>query len=172
MPPPIVIREKPPTPPETICTKTVVIPGQRLPPPPRRIIIEKLPPLPSKPQAITVERWLPFDKRTRKVILEKKPADPCVEKPKNAIFEWSTPCVKPRTKINDLGIEHSDPKTYVKQHGSTLKSSNQLPRFALEAKPPVPLEPAKDHDLVGDLEGLRLINLEKEGLQSYRKYVN
>jgi hypothetical protein len=170
-PPPVVIREKPPNPPEPICAKTIVVPGQRLPPPPRRVIIEKLAPAPPIPQAVNVERWLPYDKRERKVVLEKKPCDPCVEKPRNAVFEWEPQCVNPRTELNDLGVEAADPDAYTREHGSSLKSSTELPQFALDAKPPVPLDGVKEVNLVGDLEGLRLVNLEKEGLVQYGKYV-
>lgn len=79
--------------------------------------------------------------------------------------------MNPRTDLKDLGVEAADPEAYVKQHGSALKASNELPQFALDVKPPVELDGVKEVDLVGDLEGLRLINLEKEGLSQYSKYV-
>ena len=170
-PPPVVIREKPPTPPEPISAKTVIIPGQRLPPPPRRVIVEKLAQAPANPQAVSVERWLPYEKRERKVILEKKPCDPCVEKPKNVVYEWEPQCVNQKTEVKDLGVESADPAAYLKAHGSSLKASGELPPFALEVKAPVSLEAVRDIDLVGDLEGLRLIDLEREGLAEYKKYV-
>ncbi len=170
-PPPVVIREKPPTAPEPIAPKIVVVPGQRLPPPPRRVIIEKLPQLPSQPEAVQVERWLPYDKRERKVILEQKPCDPCVPKQKNAVIEWEAPCVTERTEVRDLGVETTDPIVYAQKYGTSLKSGNQLPKFALDAKPPAPLDGVVEVDLTGDLHGLKLFNLEKEGLSQYQKYV-
>ena len=170
-PPPVVIREKPPTPPEPISAKTVIIPGQRLPPPPRRVIVEKLAQAPANPQAVSVERWLPYEKRERKVILEKKPCDPCVEKPKNVVYEWEPQCVNQKTEVKDLGVESADPAAYLKAHGSSLKASGELPPFVLEAKTAQSFEPVKDFELVGDLKALRLINLEKEGLIQYQKYL-
>jgi len=170
-PPPVVIREKPPTPPEPICPKTVTVPGVRLAPPPRRVIIERLAPQPPEAQPVTVERWLPYDKRERKVILEPKPCDPCVEKPKNVVIEWESPCVNPRTELKDLGVEDADPVTYAQQHGNALVNASSLPQFALDAKPPAPLDGVVEVDLTGDIDGLRLVNLEKEGLSQYKKYV-
>jgi len=97
-PGPIVIKQEaniptapaPPNPPEPIPPKTIVIPGVRLPPPPRRVIIERLAPEPPQAQPVSVERWLPYDKRERRVVLEPKPCDPCVEKPKNGILFFSS----------------------------------------------------------------------------------
>ena len=44
---------------------------------------------PPQAQPVSVERWLPYDKRERRVVLEPKPCDPCVEKPKNGILFFS-----------------------------------------------------------------------------------
>jgi len=170
-PPPVVVRERPPAPPEPIGPKTVVIPGQRLPPPPRRVIIEKLAQAPPQLQAVTVERWLPYDKRERRVVLEKKPCDPCVEKPKNIIFEWEPQCVNQTTEVRDLGLEEADPQQYVQAHGSSLKAANELPPFVQEVAAPQSLEANNEVSLVGDLQGLRLIDLNREGLAEYSRYV-
>lgn len=167
-PPPIIIRERPPVPPEPIKSKTILIPGKRLPPPPRKVIIEKLPPALPTPQAITVERWLPYEKRERKVILEKKPLDPCIEKPKNVVYEWEPHCVNPRTILKNLGVENTDPVAYAAVHKTSLKNTGELPSFAM--KDILPQVESKTPDLVGDLEGLKLIDLKKEGLEKYRKY--
>jgi len=35
----------------------ITISGQNVEPPPRKVIIEKLPPLPPKPQPVIIERW-------------------------------------------------------------------------------------------------------------------
>jgi hypothetical protein len=37
-----------------------------LPPPPRKVVIERLAVLPNKPQAVIVERWLPYTQQKRK----------------------------------------------------------------------------------------------------------
>jgi len=170
-PPPVVVRERPPAPPEPICAKTVTIPGQRLPPPPRRVIIEKLAQAPPQPQAVTVERWLPYDKRERRVVLEKKPCDPCVEKPKNIIFEWEPQCVNQKTEVRDLGVEAADPQQYAQAHGASLKPANELPQFVLDVKPPQSLDSNNEISLVGDVDALKLIDLNREGLIEYSKYV-
>ena len=73
--------------------------------------------------------------------------------------------------MTNLGVENADPAAYVQQHGASLKSSNELPQFALDAKPPAPLDGVVEVDLTGDLHGLKLFNLEKEGLSQYQKYV-
>jgi len=168
-PPPIIIRERPPVPPEPIKSKTILIPGKRLPPPPRKVIIEKLQPVLPNPPSITVERWLPYDKRERKVILEKKPLDPCIEKPKNVTYEWQPQCTIPRTIVKNLGVESADPISYIASYKTQLKNTSELPAFALKEK--LPKMESRTPELVGDLEGLKLIDLKKEGLENYMKYV-
>lgn len=141
-----------------------------MPPPPRRLVIEKLAPAPPEAQPVTVERWLPYDKRERKVVLEKRPADPCVEVPKNVVFEWEPQCINRQVNLVDLGVEAADPDAYLRQHGSSLVSSTELPSFVNEVKPPVSLEATYQVDLVGDVDALRLVN-EQEGLSELRKYL-
>ena len=41
--------------------------------PPRRVIIERLPELPTKPQDVCIERWLPFKDQKRKITLRPRP---------------------------------------------------------------------------------------------------
>jgi len=170
-PPPVTVREAPPPPPQPIPAKEIVIPGERIPPPPRRVIIERLAPQPPQAQPISVERWLPYEKRERQVVLEPKPCDPCVEKPKNVVVEWEPQCVNPSTQLTVLDTTDADPVSYAQQNGSTLVSASSLPQFALNAPPPQSLEPTTQVDLVGDVHGLRLINLEKEGLSQYSSLV-
>ena len=60
---------------------------KQLPPPPRKVVIERLPPLPSKPQPLIVERWLPYRPSCkRRVIFQTAPPDPVVIKPRNVTF--------------------------------------------------------------------------------------
>ena len=54
----LIVREHPPAPPPSYPTKIITIPGKSVEPPPRKVIIEKLAPLPSKPQPVIIERWL------------------------------------------------------------------------------------------------------------------
>jgi hypothetical protein len=53
----LVVREHPPTPPPSFPAKIITIQGRTHEPPPRKVIIEKLAPLPAKPQSIIIERW-------------------------------------------------------------------------------------------------------------------
>ena len=36
------------------------ISGQKFPPPPRKVVIERLAPIPQKPQSVILEKWLPY----------------------------------------------------------------------------------------------------------------
>ena len=57
-PEPLIIREAPPDIPVTIPRKIVTIKGTTgSDAPPRKVIIEKLPPMPAKPQPVIIERW-------------------------------------------------------------------------------------------------------------------
>ena len=56
----LIVREHPPAPPQSFPTKIITIPGKVYEPPPRKVIIEKLAPLPAKPQSIVIERCLHF----------------------------------------------------------------------------------------------------------------
>ena len=53
-PEPLVIREAPPQPPLPVGPKRITISGKRLPPPPRKVVIERLAPLPIKPQNVII----------------------------------------------------------------------------------------------------------------------
>jgi hypothetical protein len=44
--------------------------------------IERLAPLPNKPQSVLIERWLPYTQSKRRVIFQGAPPDPVVIKPK------------------------------------------------------------------------------------------
>ena len=67
--------------------KLITISGKQLPPPPRKVVIERLPPLPTKPQPLIVERWLPYRPTCkRRVIFQHAPPDPVVIKPRNVII--------------------------------------------------------------------------------------
>jgi hypothetical protein len=110
----LVIREVPPRLPNPPSEKSITIPGEMLPPPPRKLVIERLPELPDKPQDIHIERWLPFKDIKRQVILNPKPSDPVVTKPKNVIINWGKRnCSQINTDIINLGVEKADPLIYV-----------------------------------------------------------
>ena len=53
-----------------------------------------LAPLPQKPQAVLIERWLPFKEVKRRVVFNKPTQpDPVVIKPRNVIVQWDAPKV-------------------------------------------------------------------------------
>lgn len=174
-PEPLVIRESPPKPPAAIGRKLITISGRHLPPPPRKVVIERLAPLPSKPQSVIIERWLPYnDKLKRRVIFQKAPIDPVIAKPRNIIVQWEAPEVHVKKDFKYLGIIRANPVDYVHRYGNLLKTSQELPQFVLDIKPPNGVVLASEytynavHELEGDIEALKLVDLEREGLGEYR----
>ena len=127
-------------------------------------------PAPPEAQPVSVERWLPYDKRERKVILEAKPCDPCVEVPKNVVIEWEPQCINRQVNLVDLGVERADPNAYQREYGSSLVSPTQLPDFVNQVTPPVSLQPNNKVDLIGEPEALRIAN-QQEGLSELRRYL-
>ncbi|RNA12008.1 hypothetical protein BpHYR1_025219 [Brachionus plicatilis] len=176
-PEPLVIREEPPQQPEPLGKKIITISGKKLPPPPRKVIIERLAPLPSKPQTIIVERWLPYSQAKRKVIFKQlDQPDLKIENPKNVIVQWETPQVIIKKEVNYLGVVKANPVDYVERYGSWLKSAKELPEFVLDIKTPQNLVLAADckvnvPELEGDLDALRLVDLDQEGLSEYKSQV-
>lgn len=177
-PEPIVIREAPPAPPPSIGRKVITISGKRIPPPPRKVIVERLPPMPAKPQSVLVERWLPYAQAKRRVIYNRaNQRDPVVMKPRNVIIQWEPPKVSIKKQYRYLGVIRANPADYVQRYGPTLKESSQLPQFVLDIKTPPDLVLAANHqyndlhELYGDVDALRLVDLEREGLGQYRNYL-
>ncbi len=155
-----------------------------MPPPARKLIIERLPEQPDKPQDVHIERWLPFKDIKRKVILNPKPADPVVCKPRNIIVSWEKmKCSKVNTEFKNAGVEKADPKIYMAKHGrKNLKAVNEMPSIVNEVQKHHNIELAANHkkpyymELEGDLHALSMIDLDKEGLGEYKsffsKYLN
>lgn len=178
-PEPLVIREAPPVPPPQIGKKIITIGGAKLPPPPRKVIIERLAEIPTKPQSVIVERWLPYPTQKRKVIYNKtnKP-DSIVLKPKNLIIQWEPPQVHVKKEFQYLGIVRANPTEYVRRYGNTLIDSANLPKFVDDIQPPdgvvLASQKTKEHffELEGDIEALKYVDLDKEGLSEYKNYVD
>lgn len=170
---PIVIREAPPQPPEPIPDKLISIPGKCLCPPPRRIVVEKLPCLPPKPQPVIIEKWLPYKKpEERTVVYEKAPEPAPLPKQKNLVIEWETPDIEINRKIKKLGVIEADPAQYREQYRFN-KSFNDLPKLVRKIsikKKPQTRDIQEEHlpKLVGDVEALKLVDLDKEGLGAYK----
>lgn len=178
-PPPLIIREAPPKPPSRIEQKIITIPGKRLPPPPRKVIIERLAPIPSKPQPIIVERWLPYKDQKRRVIFTKSnEPDPIIEKPKNIIIQWEQPDISIKKDFKDLGILRANPNEYIEKYNDEVKPFHELPDFVREIRPPKGISLAAEYqlppviELVGDIDALKLLDLDKEGLSEYKYLIS
>lgn len=178
-PSPLIIREAPPKIPAHVKQVKITISGKRLPPPPRRVIIERLAPLPMKPQPIIIERWLPYREQKRKVVLEKNlKKDPVPVKPRNMIIQWEQPEIQIRKQVRFLGIINANPAEYRLKYEDVLKDADQLPEFVKDIKTPTEIGKLASEEgesqetavpeLEGDLEALKLIDLEAEGLGAYR----
>ena len=64
----------------------------------------------------------------------------------------------------------------MQRYGPTLKKSHELPSFVVELEnnngfQKYVSEQGKPHQLEGDLEALKYIDLDREGLSMYRNYV-
>jgi hypothetical protein len=74
-----------------------------------------------------------------------------------------------------LGTIRANPADYVQRYGATLKTAREMPEFVNEIKPPTGIVLAADytynrvHELEGEIEALRLVDLDKEGLSEYRE---
>jgi len=169
----LIVREHPPAPPVSYQQKVITISGKNREPPKRRVIIEKLAPLPTKPQNIIIERWLPFKTQARRVIFEgSRSLTP--EQQRNLIVEWQTAPAIVKKKISYLGIVDADPRDYVTKYGPSLKRSTELPSFVNELER-IPQEADHSNQLIGDIEALKyldLATLEREGLSIYRHYLS
>ena len=178
-PAPIVVREAPPPLPPQVGRKVVTIAGKQLPPPPRKVVVERLAALPAKPQSVIIERWLPYGEVKRRVIFNPntKP-DPVVVAPRNVIVQWEAPEVRVTKVIRYLSPTRADPADYVAKYGESMFESHELPAVVNEFETPEGLrlaaesQPATSYELEGDIEALKLIDLEKEGLEEYRDFLN
>lgn len=83
-----------------------------------------------------------------------------------------------KKEFKDLGVIRANPSEYVARYGSTLKAARELPPFVLEIKPPAGVILAADqqyntfYELEGDVQALRLVDLDREGLAEYRQFVS
>ena len=177
-PKPLVIREAPPKPPAQIGRKIIKISGKKLPPVPRKVVIERLAQLPSKPQSVIVERWLPYKQGKRRVILKRSnQVDSIMIKPRNVVVQWETPEAIVKKEIKYLGIIKANPTEYVSKFGPSLKRQSDLPQFVLDIETPQGLVLAADYksnshyELEGDLDALKMVDLESEGLTEYKHYL-
>jgi hypothetical protein len=177
-PQPIIIREAPPTPPPRVEPTVISVPGKVLEPAPRKVVVERFGNLPDKPNPLIIERWLPYEEQKRKVVYVKpSEPEPVAQKPKNLIIEWDAPKVVVNRQIKDFGIIRADPNEYKQRYGATLKTANELPAFIKSIEPPnSPITKQKPnntiYELEGDIEALKLIDLDAHGLSDYKNLIN
>jgi len=133
-----------------------------------------LAPLPSKPQSIIIERWLPYIGQKRRVIFQKNTdPDPVVVKPRNIIVQWEAPQVTIKKEFKDLGVIRANPVEYVQRYGAELKASADLPAFVREIRPANGIILAAEskvsaiYELEGDVQALSLVDLNANGLSEY-----
>jgi hypothetical protein len=176
-PEPLVLREAPPQPPQPIAPKRITISGKRNPPPPRKVVIERLAPLPAKPQNVIVERWLPYaEGGKRRVIFNKAAAAAAVANPRNVIVQWEEPRVNIRQEVKYLGVIRANPAEYVQRYGAELKVHSAFPKFVQDIATPSEVgqlawnfrSQGFSYELEGNLEGFAFVNLDTEGLTEYR----
>lgn len=98
-------------------------------------------------------------------------------KPKNIIVQWEPPTVVVKQDLRYLGTIKANPAEYVQRYGDTLKTPEELPQFVKEIKAPDGVVLAADykykgtHELEGDVEALKLVDLDQEGLAEYKTQV-
>ncbi|CAF0786892.1 unnamed protein product [Brachionus calyciflorus] len=177
-PPPVVIREEPPPPPPKIPSKVINIKGKVIPPPARKVVVERLPQIPPKPQTIFIERWLPYEPQKRKIIYKKAEQPELIPDPKNMIVDWDCPDVEITQEVRTVGVFRTDPKKYIREYGREAKSYDRLPKIAKSIPAPEGLKLAADQPqapcpkVEGDIECLRLLDLEKIGLGDCRQFLS
>ncbi len=170
-----ILKEIPPKLPKPVKQKLITIPGKRAPAPPRKVIIERLPELPPKPQPLIVERWLPYSPQKQKVIfVPNKQPDPVVEPTRNLIIEWDTPKVHIKKKFTNLGIVKTDPQEYANKYANEIKSKSAVDKIMPQIQTGFPTnndDKSPVFELEGDVEALKLVDLDQEGLSSYKNFL-
>ena len=119
---------------------------------------------------------LPYVQSKRRVIFEKPQVKKFTEEPqKNLIIEWDIPKINIKQHVNWLGVEKTDPEEYKNKHFGSLIKTEDLPDFVKDLDresgyTKYVSELANKYELEGDLEALKHVDLEKEGLSEYRNY--
>jgi hypothetical protein len=134
------------------------------------VVVERLPPVPAKPQQVFIERWLPYGQQTQRVIFQGARPSCVIPDPKNVVIQWEAPDVEIRREVKNLGVHLADPREYVSRYGAQLVSANALPEIAVRFSNQQGIQLAANSRqeqgiiLEGDVQALRLIDVEREGL--------
>jgi hypothetical protein len=89
--------------------------------------------------------------------------------------QWEAPNVVVKREVKYLGTIRANPAEYVSRYGATLKTAREFPEFVNEIKTPAGIVLAADytynkvHELEGELEAFRFVDLDREGLSEYRE---
>lgn len=177
-PPPLVLREVPPPPPSRIPEQLVLVPGKVIAPPARKVVIERLPQIPPKPEQIFIEKWLPFKQQKRRVVYQ--PAEPeCVlPSPRNMIIQWDAPEIEVTREYKNLGTSQAQPDEYIRKYGNELIKHEEFISTARKLGAPESVLITDTHrdiglpELEGDIEALRLVDIQKVGLSEYAQYLS
>lgn len=122
-----------------------------------------------------IERWLPYSQVKRQVHFNPAPkvaVDNSSQK--NLIIQWEEPNVKVSQEIKYLDTIDADPNEYLSRYGADVVQTIDLPKLVTDIPTPKDvglLASEMDNainELIGDLEALRHVNLEAEGLGEYR----
>jgi hypothetical protein len=133
-------------------------------------IIDQFPELSIEQQTNLINKWVPFGDIQKKIIV------PDAE-PKKFIFNYNSSNLSAKKELNYLGIIDVNPDEYTQKYGAELKHSSDLPKYILDIKTPDNLKLAAEiteplvHELEGDVNALKLVDLDREELSIYRQYL-
>ena len=177
-PAPLILREQPPRVPEPVSEKVVFVPGKVIPPPARKVVVERLPTIPPKPQSVLLEKWLPLKSQKRRVVYQRAEKDCVLPNPRNLVIQWEAPEVEVQREFKNLGTQLADPEEYSRRFGTDLLRHEDFRKAASNLGAPEDVLNSNSHvqvglpELEGEVEALRLVDLEKAGLSEYRSYLN
>ena len=133
-------------------------------------IIDQFPELSIEQQTNLINKWVPFCDIQKKIIVPD--ADP-----KKFIFNYNSSNLSAKKELNYLGIIDVNPDEYTQKYGAELKQSTDLPKYILDIKTPDNLKLAAEitepdiHELEGDVNALKLVDLDREELGIYRQFL-
>ena len=75
-----------------------------------------------------------------------------------------------------MGVVSADPREYIAKYGSSLKRSHEMPSFVVDMEgqngyKKYVQEQGIANELEGDLDALKYLDLEREGLGIYRNFI-